>query len=700
MRFGLVTRFALPLFLGCVTLTGPGFVYQAPALAAPQVSSLAVEATKLAFAGNFLEAGVLAKRSGDVAAIKLVELLYLRDHPQEAGYNRIMDFLTQSPNWPLADTLTKRAEKTLYSNRESADLILQHFAKRKPVTAEGALALARAMLARGDEAAARKLVQQVWYNPDLEPDLEKSMAAEFKAQLTADDNRQRMWRLVYAQQTNAAVRMSKRLSGDYQKAAKVAQMLIRGAKGAEKQYAKLPAAMRGEAGVKYALVNFYRKRESFAKARGVLAGIPGDAAAMGDPEAWWVERRIVARRSIGVKQKDNAAQAYQIAKAHGIASGPSAVEGEFLAGWIALRWLNDPGKAIAHFNRLALLAPSRTELARAYYWSGRAHEAMGQQAEAVSAYREAAQHTTIYYGQLAREKLGRGSVPEEIADGKASRVAQQKVDHDDVVRAFKLVAEAGRKDDLNMFLWAFATRFKTVDEMNAVASIVWGEGGAAMSVKLAKAASQKNIDIDSWSYPLRAMPDWKPMGKPVEKALVFGLARQESEFNPTAGSTAGAQGLMQLMPGTARLIAKQYGIAYAPKKLVGDPAYNVKLGAAHLGDLVEDFGGSYVLTLVAYNAGPRRSMEWIAEYGDLRRGNVDPIDWVESIPFQETRQYVQKVLQNVHVYRSRLAPDTVRPMSADLARGGKLKIEVAATAAKPNAKCDGGSIAQLISSCE
>ena len=133
---------------------------------------------------------------------------------------------------------------------------------------------------------------------------------------------------------------------------------------------------------------------------------------------------------------------------------------------------------------------------------------------------------------------------------------------------------------------------------------------------------------------------------------------------------------------------------------MGDPAYNVKLGAAHLGDLVEDFGGSYVLTLVAYNAGPRRSMEWIAEYGDLRRGNVDPIDWVESIPFQETRQYVQKVLQNVHVYRSRLAPDTVRPMSADLARGGKLKIEVAATAAKPNAKCDGGSIAQLISSCE
>jgi soluble lytic murein transglycosylase len=197
------------------------------------------------------------------------------------------------------------------------------------------------------------------------------------------------------------------------------------------------------------------------------------------------------------------------------------------------------------------------------------------------------------------------------------------------------------------------------------------------------------------------LPDWKQIGKPVEKALVFGLSRQESEFDPQAGSKVGAQGLMQLMPGTAKLIARQYGVSYAQSKLKGDPAYNVKLGAAHLGDLIDDFGGSYVLTLVAYNAGPRRAREWVIEFGDLRSGQVDPIDWVESIPFQETRQYVQKVLQNVHIYRSRLAPKTVRPMTADLMRGTPGEMTVASTSAPPETEsCSGGSIKALITGCD
>ena len=263
------------------------------------------------------------------------------------------------------------------------------------------------------------------------------------------------------------------------------------------------------------------------------------------------------------------------------------------------------------------------------------------------------------------------------------------------------MAKAGGQNDLYMFLPAFAQRFDTVDDMNAAASAAYDMGGATMAVRLAKAAGQRDIDIDSWSYPIRALPDWKQIGKPVEKALVFGLSRQESEFNPTAGSSVGAQGLMQIMPGTAKLIAKRYGLTYRNGILTADPAYNVKLGAAHLGDLVDDFGGSYVLTLVAYNAGPRRSREWVAEYGDLRSGDVDPIDWVESIPFQETRQYVQKVMQNIHVYRSRLAPSTVRPMTADLARGSASAMAVSdAPGTTKEAACGAGSITGILSACK
>lgn len=704
MRRRFLSQFALSLFLGCACLAAPGFVLRSTqvAVAEPQVSRAAVDAAKAAFAGDFAKAGQLAERSGDPAAVKLVELIYLRDRPNEAGYGRIMAFLNDAPNWPLAESLMKRAERSLYINRDSAETIMAHFDNRTPLTAEGALALARANRSSGNDAAAKKLVQSVWNNPEIDVKLEKEVASEFKDYLTTGDHERRMWQLFYAEETVAGIRMAGKLSGNHQKAAKVAQALIRGTAGADKQYNGLPSAMKTAPGMRYALARYYRKTSNFSKAAAVLAKAPNDAVAMGNPESWWIERRIVARRSIGPSHPNSSAIAYEISKNHGMSKGEGAVEAEFLAGWIALRYLDKPSTALKHFNKLAEIAPSRTEQARANYWLGRTMEALGEKSSATSHYREAAQHTTVYYGQLAREKLGRGKVPEEIESGEASKAARAKIDNDEVVRAFKIVAGTGRKADLHMFLWAFANRFKTTDEMNAVASVVWGEGGAFLSVKLAKAAAAKNIDIDSWSYPIRALPEWKQVGRPVEKALVFGLARQESEFNPSAGSAVGAQGLMQIMPATAKIIARQHNVSYAPGKLTSDPAYNVKLGAAHLGDLVADNGGSYVLTLVGYNAGPRRAREWVAEYGDLRGGQVDPIDWVESIPFQETRQYVQKVLQNVHVYRSRLAPKTVVPMTYDLARGGPDKSDVTASVDKPEEApdCSAKSITQLIAGCD
>ncbi|MFO1130814.1 MAG: lytic transglycosylase domain-containing protein [Hyphomicrobiales bacterium] len=718
MRINRFLRISLIALAATTAMVSPGFVSQSGVvLAASEPASAAVEAARLALKGDFVAAGEAAQRSGDTAAIKLVELIYLRDHPNDAGYQRIMAFLDMAPKWPLSEALVKRAERSLYVNNESPELILQHFAKRKPVTDEGSLALARALLATGDTAGAKAQVQKVWADPDATAELEKQVSSEFGKLLTVEDNKRRMWRLVYAQETNAAIRVAKRLPAEYQKAAGVAQKLVRGEKGADKLYGGLSSDMRNALGMRYALARYYRLNENYAKARDVLLTIPGDADKIGDAEAWWIERRIVARRSIGLDDPKAARKAaYRIAAAHGFSEGDEAVEGEFLAGWIALRYLNDPKTSLGHFQRLAEIAPSRTEKARAGYWTGRAFEAMGDKGNAKAAYKQASAYSTIYYGQLAREKIGLGKVPEEIESGDASSAAVAMVNKDEVVRAFRIMAKAGTKNDLYMFLWSFANRFDTTDEMNAVASIVWDAGGATFAVRLAKAAAQQNVDIDSWGYPVRALPDWKQVGKPIEKPLVFALARQESEFNPDAGSKVGAQGLMQIMPGTAKLIAKQHGIKYNPAQLM-NPQVNVTLGAAHLGDLVADHGGSYVLTLVSYNAGPRRSREWVAEYGDFRAGEVDPIDWVESIPFQETRQYVQKVMQNLHVYRSRLAPRTVRPMTADLMRGARTdSLNVASTSAPVDeavaapapaqagvagSSCGGkSSLADLITGCD
>ncbi len=689
------------LLLSSASISLVGFVMPVAAIAAPQASSTAVQATELALKGRFADAGAMAEQSSDAAAVKLVELLYLKDHWKDAGYARIMDFLNAAPKWPLTETLLKRAEQALYSNREPANITMAHFEKRVPVTPEGNLALARAELETGNATIARSLVQKVWNDADLDATMEKSVLAEFGGLLTIDDHRRRMWRMVYAQSPNGAIRMSKKLGGDYQAAAKVAQSLLRGVSGAEKQFAALPSAMREQLGMKYALVNYNRRLERYAKARSILVTVPGNAAAMGDADAWWVERRIVARHSVGVSHADSTKAAYQIAKSHGFADGANAVEAEFLAGWIALRYMKDADTALKHFNKLAEVAPSRTEKARAAYWIGRSLLALGDKGNARAAFQDASQHSTIYYGQLAREQIGLAKVPEEVRGGTPTSAALAKVEGDEVVRAFNLVAKANGKSSLNMFVWSMASRFDRVDDMNAVASITKQLGGTTMALRLAKAAGQRNVDIDYWSYPTQALPKWPQMGRPIERALVFGLSRQESEFDPNAGSKVGAQGLMQIMPSTARLIAKQYRLPYTPSKLMGDPTYNVKLGAAHLADLVENFNGSYILTLVAYNAGPRRAKEWVAEYGDPRGGQVDPIDWVESIPFQETRQYVQKVLQNTHVYRARLAPDTVHAMSLDLKRGTPAEVTVAATdKIESAAACSSYSIAALIKSCD
>ena len=684
-----------------------GFVCGAALLALPMASpvlampsGLAIQAVQRALAGDFLAAGSLAAQSGDSAAVKLVELIFLRDHGAQAGYQRIHDFLTAAPKWPLTETLLKRAEQALYENNQSPDTVLQYFITREPTTAYGMLALARANYSSADATKGKVWLRKAWGNADVDAQFEQKILGEFGGQLNSSDHRLRFSMLVFAQESNAAVRNAKRLGGDFVDAGKVAQSLLGYQNGADKRYESLPAAARNDMGMKYALTRFYRKAEKYTKARVILASIPGDAAAMGDPKTWWTERKIVTLHSVGPNHSGSWNVAYQIAQNHGMALGDSAVEAEFMSGWVALRYLKKPDLAMKHFVKLQGLVESRTDKARAAYWIGRTYLALGDKATAQMAFKDAAQYSTVYYGQLAREQIGLGNRPESIIAGTSSADAQRRVDSDEVVRAFKIMALAGTKNQLNIFLWSLASRFKNSDEMNAVAAVVQNTAGTSWALRLAKAAGQRGIDIDSWSYPVRGLPNWSQIGKPIEKSLVFALSRQESEFDPNAGSSVGAQGLMQLMPGTARLVARQYGVSFRVGSLKSDPAYNVKLGAAHLADLVSNFNGSYILTLVAYNAGPRRSREWVDEYGDPRGGQVDPIDWVECIPFNETRQYVQKVMQNVHVYRSRLSPESVRPMTADLKRGTPTDITVASTTpATPAPNCLGGSMKSLISSC-
>jgi soluble lytic murein transglycosylase len=676
----------------------------APFILVPETAkasnAMAVAAVKEALRGNFTDAGAFAERSNDTAAIKLVELIFLRDQGGNVGFQRIRDFQAAAPKWPLSDTLKKRAEQNLFTNPEAAETVVSYFESTDALSAEGHAAHARALYQIGRNEDAKRALRRAWMLTNIDAAMEKRIASEFSSQLTGADHKARLGRLIYAQQPAAAVRQAKRLGADQQKVAAVAQILLRGGAGAEKAYTNLPSALRNELPLRYALARLYRKQEKFDKARTVLLNAPATAAELGDPSAWFDERRIIARRSIGPYNKNTWKQAYQLASRHGITSGDDQTDAEFLAGWIALRYVKDTKAAERHFKNLFEAAASRTDKARAGYWLGRTYLAMGDKSAAKAQFNAAARHSTIYYGQLAREQIGMGLVPEEINTGDSSGAAKARVEQDEVVRAMRLMYAASGKANIHMFLYSIASRLKTVDDMNAAAAVVHGLGGTYHALKFAKVAGQFKIDIDSWAYPLRGLPDWKQVGRPVEKALVFGLSRQESEFNASAGSRVGAQGLMQIMPATAKLIARQHNLTYRAGMLTSDPVLNVKMGAAHLGDLIAKYNGSYVLTLVAYNAGPRRSKEWVEQFGDLRSGQVDAVDWVENIPFQETRQYVQKVMQNLHIYRSRLAPKTVRPMSEDLRRGSPADVNVASiTPVKNDDEC-ASALTSFLGGCE
>ncbi len=661
--------------------------------------SVAVRAVDAALAGKLALSRDLARESGDPTAVKLIEWLYLKDGWRNAGYDRVVSFVAANPGWPMSETLMQRSETLLFLEKGNPARTLLHFSQRRPSTPEGRIALARAELARGDQEAARSQIVVALTDVDLSTTGLEVIRSEFGSMTSQRAYEARLWKLIHAQEVNAALRTAALISKQHVEATQAAAALLRGSRDGLTKYKSLSSSLRNEQALRYALARYYRRAEQYSAASEILLSAPSDHAKLYDPEAWWIERRLVVRGTLGPNNKAHWKTAYKLASAHGYSSGEHFCEGEFLAGWIALRMLRDPKTALKHFSRIGPNALTRTDASRGYYWTGRAYAALGEGGKATAAYRAAAQSPTLYYGQLAREALGLGNDPVPINATKATDAARAEVSRDELVKAFKYLADAGAQRELGLFLRALAARFNTPAEASAVASVVHREGGAFMAVRFAKAASSNGVDIDDWGYPAKALPDWKRMGKPVEKAAVYGLARQESEFNARAVSHAGARGLMQIMPGTAKLIARQHKVSYDEKGLTSNPSYNVGLGAAHLGDLVASYGGSYILTFVAYNAGPRRAREWIAKYGDPRSPNVDAIDWVESVPFTETRKYIQKVMQNVHVYRARLDPKSAMPMSMDLARGSTKQIAGDAGAKRSSCAEEALSMASLISSC-
>ncbi|MGH7087648.1 MAG: lytic transglycosylase domain-containing protein, partial [Stellaceae bacterium] len=410
--------------------------------------------------------------------------------------------------------------------------------------------------------------------------------------------------------------------------------------GAERLLARVPAELQHDPGLLYERVRWRRRKGHYDDAIALLKDAP---RTMERPEAWAVEREILARFALA---DGRSAIAYQIAAAHGLKSGAHFAELEFLAGWIALRHLKEPDRAYDHFVRLYDNVKLPLSLSRGAYWAARAAEAMNYHQLAEAWYGTAAQQITTYYGQLAAAHIGAPGAA-RINDPQPTPAEREAFDAKTLVRATRALAAAGADDYVRIFVRHLAEQAESPVTYALVAQFAAEIDRPDLAIAAAKRASYAGVTLLAEGYPVEAVP----RGGTVERPLILAMTRQESAFDTGAISDAGARGLMQLMPATAKLVAKSLHMPFSERRLTGDVRYNLTIGRHYLSGLISDFSGSYVLAVAAYNAGPARVEEWIHDFGDPRTRKVDVIDWIESIPLAETRNYVQRVLENLQVYR-------------------------------------------------
>lgn len=622
------------------------------------------ETIKLYRAGRISDGDALARSLETPAARSLAEWVALRHNASAVPFERINTFLNRHPGWPGEEGLQKRAEQALLEEAKPARIVRGFFATREPVSPEGQIALAEVLAAEGHQSEAAEIARRVWRREAMSDALEKRINARFGSELLRSDHERRLERLLFAERLVEALPEAKALGPGHEALLKAFGAAMKNPASAGKLLDAVPAALRSTPAYVFARARMLRRQDKLHEAAKALEDAPRVVAALADGDSWALERRILAR---GLLDAGDAHNAYAVARINEAESETAKIENAFFAGFIALRFLNEPERAAAHFAEAAPAATLPISVSRVAYWRARAAEAAGRGEEARRFYQEAARHGTAYYGQLARHRLGAAEVPAR-AEALPDPAARARAEAEPLVGALRLAYRLGDAS-LSVPLLAQAARTARDAEAFALLAELAAEANDTRGrLLVGKRALHAGHLLHAEAFPTDGVPPVDDAGA-VERAMVLAIARQESAFEPGAISPAGARGLMQLMPATARETAKRAGLAFDLNRLTADPAYNATLGTAHLGELVGYWRGSYILTFAAYNAGPGNVRRWIAAYGDPRSPGVDPVDWVERIPFNETRNYVQRVMENLQVYRERVDGRTALLIDEDLRRG-------------------------------
>tara|TARA_R110002072_G_scaffold25147_2_gene84573 strand:- start:593 stop:2569 length:1977 start_codon:yes stop_codon:yes gene_type:complete len=604
--------------------------------------------------GNWASAYRRAGKIHGKLPVKVIRWLELSQRGNKRDFDTISRFVVENDDWPRRGTLRRRAEEVL-DRSVSPRKIVRWFDAYPPLTTDGQIRLIEAVIAGGRTKKARELIRETWISANFGRVQERKFRQNYRKFLTKADHVARLDRLLWDGKSGRARRMIPLVDDATQKLA-MARLSLRAFRGGvDWHIGQVPAALRNDPGLVFERARWRRRKGLDDGAYELLKNVPPDA-----PYAtkWWVERSIIARRLLA---RGHISEAYRLAKSNGLSEGARFVEAEWLAGWIALRYLEEPDTAGRHFASIGDRVSYPISKARAAYWAGRAAEAGGDQAAAAKAFSAASQFGTTYYGQLAAARSSASVVlsSSRVVPSKAERA---RFERDERVRAVRLLSQVGARDHLRPFMYKLLNEAKTPPRQVLTAELANQIGRREFAVRAGRKAYRTGSPLPEIAYPVIRMT-----GNHPEQALLHAIVRQESNFDTAAVSHAGARGLMQLMPGTAKSVAKRLRVRYSPRKLTRDPVYNVRLGQAYLGQMINRFDGSYILAIASYNAGPSAAKRWVRQFGDPREPGVDVIDWIESIPYRETRNYVQRVIENLQVYRARmggplLAEDIVRDL--------------------------------------
>lgn len=640
------TRLAAAAFLA-LGLLPAALVAASPARAEVSAGEIgtARQALKAADDGKFDEAKRLAKRVDDALLSKLITWMELARPDNNADFQTLAQFVKDNPGWPNQAAIRRNAEDAMPAGMAAAEVIAW-FDANPPLTSGGFARYIEALLATQQSERALILVRHRYVEANLGLSEERDFRRRFADLLRPEDDLARLDRLVWDEDAVAAKRAMLLVDADHQALAEARIALQGQAPNAATLVSRVPAKLEQDPGLLYERARWRRRKDMDEEALAILEKPPKDLVR---PAAWWIERHIMARTLI---ERGEHARAYKLVVDHGVPDGLAFTQAEFLAGFVSLKFLGNADQALKHFEILYRNVKTPVSLTRGAYWAGRAAKALGDPERARYWFDAAAVHGTTFYGQLAAAEL---RLPVNAGIAAEPPIAPDTLaafNKRDIVRAVRLLRriEPAPYRHADLFLRRLVADARETEEFHMIGKLAAEANRRELGVFLAKEAAQDGVVLIDLGYPLL---DSKLQPRP-EPALVHALIRQESTFNKDAVSSAGARGLMQLMPATATAMAKRAGIKKFNVKQLNDASRNIQLGTTYVQELLDRFDGSYVMTIAGYNAGPGRVSSWVRLYGDPRTESVDVVDWIELIPVYETRNYVQRVIENLQVYRYRM----------------------------------------------